>query len=167
MPKKLPKAVKDRAFKLYLTEEYSAKEIALQVSAEQNVVMSEQTIYAWVRTNDWKEKLAETKVKAIEKVQDNEATKLARMQEEHQEMYRSVRAKAGSELQLLNFERAFDAVKALDIGIQGERQVAEGLINVQFIQDVVNILVEEIEDPDLIKKIAAKLKVLMASKDNE
>tara|TARA_X000001382_G_scaffold14832_1_gene9557 strand:+ start:207 stop:710 length:504 start_codon:yes stop_codon:yes gene_type:complete len=167
MPKKLPKAVKDRAFKLYLTEEYSAKEIALQVSAEQNVVMSEQTIYAWVRTDDWKEKLAETKVKAIEKVQDNEATKLARMQEEHQEMYRSVRAKAGSELQLLNFERAFDAVKALDIGIQGERQVAEGLINVQFIQDVVNILVEEIEDPDLIKKIAAKLKVLMASKDNE
>ena len=167
MPKKLPKAVKDRAFKLYLTEEYSAKEIALQVSAEQNVVMSEQTIYAWVRTDDWKEKLAETKVKAIEKVQDNEATKLARMQEEHQEMYKSVRAKAGSELQLLNFERAFDAVKALDIGIQGERQVAEGLINVQFIQDVVNILVEEIEDPDLIKKIAAKLKVLMASKDNE
>ena len=54
MPKKLPKAVKDRAFKLYLTEEYSAKEIALQVSAEQNVVMSEQTIYAWVRTDDWK-----------------------------------------------------------------------------------------------------------------
>ena len=167
MPKNLPKAVKDRAFKLYLTEEYSAKEIALQVSAEQNVVMSEQTIYAWVRTDDWKEKLAETKVKAIEKVQDNEATKLARMQEEHQEMYKSVRAKAGSELQLLNFERAFDAVKALDIGIQGERQVAEGLINVQFIQDVVNILVEEIEDPELIKKIAAKLKVLMASKDNE
>ena len=73
MPKKLPKAVKDRAFKLYLTEEYSAKEIALQVSAEQNVVMSEQTIYAWVRTDDWKEKLAETKVKAIEKVQDNES----------------------------------------------------------------------------------------------
>ena len=46
MPKKLPKAVKDRAFKLYLTEEYSAKEIALQVSAEHSVVMSEQTIYA-------------------------------------------------------------------------------------------------------------------------
>ena len=69
MPKKLPKAVKDRAFKLYLTEDYSAKEIAQQVSAEHSVVMSEQTIYAWVRTEDWKEKLAETKVKAIEQVQ--------------------------------------------------------------------------------------------------
>ena len=28
MPKKLPKAAKDRAFKLYLTDEFSAKEIA-------------------------------------------------------------------------------------------------------------------------------------------
>ena len=89
------------------------------------------------------------------------------MQDEHQELYKSIRDKAGSELQLLNFERAFDAVKALDVGIQGERQVAEGLINIQFVQDVVNILVDEIEDPELIKKIAAKLKVLMASKDNE
>ena len=167
MPKKLPKAVKDRAFKLYLTEDYSAKEIAQQVSAEHSVVMSEQTIYAWVRTEDWKEKLAETKVKAIEQVQENEATKLAKMQDEHQALYKSIRDIAGSELQLLDFERAFDAVKALDIGIQGERQVAEGLINIQFVQDVVNILVEEIEDPELIKKIAAKLKVLMASKENE
>ena len=144
-----------------------AQKIAQQVSAEHSVVMSEQTIYAWVRTEDWKEKLAETKVKAIEQVQENEATKLAKMQDEHQELYKSIRDKAGSELQLLNFERAFDAVKALDVGIQGERQVAEGLINIQFVQDVVNILVDEIEDPELIKKIAAKLKVLMASKDNE
>jgi len=167
MPKKFPKAVKDRAFKLYLSDDYSAREIAQQVSAEHRVVLSEQTIYAWVRQDDWKVKKAETLNKAVEKVQENESTKLARMQEEHQQMYKGIRDKAGVELNSLTFERAFDAVKALDIGIQGERQVAEGLINVQFIQDVVNILVEEIEDPDLIKKIAAKLKVLMASKDNE
>ena len=55
----------------------------------------------------------------------------------------------------------------MDIGIQGERQVAEGLIKVQFIQDVVNILVEEIEDQDLMAKIVAKLKIIMASEDNE
>ena len=167
MPKKLPKAVKDRAFKLYLADEYSAKDIAQQVSAEHQVVVSEQTIYAWVRQDDWKTKKAETQAKAMEKVQESESNKLAKMQDEHQALYKGIRDKAGSELQLLNFERAFVAVKALDIGIQGERQVAEGLIKIQFIQDVVNILVEEIEDPELIKKIAAKLKVLMASKDNE
>ena len=167
MPKKFPKAVKERAFKLYLTDDYSAREIAQQISAEHRTVVNEQTIYAWVRQDDWKTKKAETQAKAVEKVQENESTKLAKMQDEHQALYKSIRDKAGSELQILDFERAFDAVKALDIGIQGERQVAEGLINVQFIQDVVNILVEEIEDQELIKKIAAKLKVLMASKDNE
>jgi len=167
MPKKFPKAVKERAFKLYLTDDYSAREIAQQISAEHRTVVNEQTIYAWVRQDDWKTKKAETQAKAVEKVQENESTKLAKMQDEHQALYKSIRDKAGSELQILDFERAFDAVKALDIGIQGERQVAEGLINIQFIQDVVNILVDEIEDPDLIKRIAAKLKVLMASKDNE
>jgi len=167
MPKKFPKAVKERAFKLYLTDDYSAREIAEQISAEHRTVVNEQTIYAWVRQDDWKTKKAETRIQAVEKMQDNESTKLAKMQDEHQALYKSIRDKAGSELQILDFERAFDAVKALDIGIQGERQVAEGLINIQFIQDVVNILVDEIEDPDLIKRIAAKLKVLMASKDNE
>ncbi len=167
MPKKFPRAVKERAFKLYLADDYSAREIAQQISAEHKTVVNEQTIYAWIKQDDWKLKRAETKVRAVEKVQENESTKLAKMQDEHQELYKRIRDKAGSELQLLNFERAFDAVKALDVGIQGERQVAEGLINIQFVQDVVNILVDEIEDPELIKKIAAKLKVLMASKDNE
>ena len=156
MPKKFPRAVKERAFKLYLADDYSAREIAQQISAEHKTVVNEQTIYAWIKQDDWKLKRAETKVRAVEKVQENESTKLAKMQDEHQELYKSIRDKAGSELQLLNFERAFDAVKALDVGIQGERQVAEGLINIQFVQDVVNILVDEIEDPELIKKIAAK-----------
>lgn len=166
MPKKFPKVIKERAFKLYLSDDYSAREIAQQISAEHRTVVNEQTIYAWVRQDDWKIKRAEVQTKAIEKVQESESSKLAKMQDEHQSLYKSIRNKAGPELQLLDFERAFDAVKALDIGIQGERQVAEGLINIQFIQDVVNILVDEIDDEKLIKKIATKLKVLMASKEN-
>ena len=122
MPKKFPRAVKERAFKLYLADDYSAREIAQQISAEHKTVVNEQTIYAWIKQDDWKLKRAETKVRAVEKVQENESTKLAKMQDEHQELYKSIRDKAGSELQLLNFERAFDAVKALDVGIQGERQ---------------------------------------------
>ena len=53
MPKKFPKAVKERAFKLYLTDDYSAREIAQQISAEHRTVVNEQTIYAWVRQDDW------------------------------------------------------------------------------------------------------------------
>ena len=63
------------------------------------------------------------------------------------------------------FDRAFDAVKALDIGIQGERKVMEGMINLQFIQDVLNVLVEEIEDEQIINNVASKLKLLVTSRD--
>ena len=94
MPKKFPKAVKERAFKLYLTDDYSAREIAQQISAEQRTVVNEQTIYAWVRQDDWKTKKAETQAKAVEKVQENESTKLAKMQDEHQALYKSIRDKA-------------------------------------------------------------------------
>ena len=167
MPKKFSRQLRDRAFRLYLDDTYSAREIAEQVSQEFREVVTTPTIYSWIRTLDWDTKKKETQAKAMEKMQENESTKLARMQEEHQDLYKTVRDKAGVELNSLTFDRAFDAVKALDVGIQGERQVAEGLINIQFIQDVVNILVDEIEDPDLVKRIAAKLKVLMASKDNE
>lgn len=167
MPKKFSRQVRDRAFKLYLDDTYSAREIAEQVSQEFREVITTPTIYSWIRTLDWDIKKKETEAKAMEKMQENESTKIARMQEEHQELYKTVRDKAGIELNSLTFERAFDAVKALDVGIQGERQVAEGLINIQFIQDVVNILVDEIEDQELIKRIAGKLKILMASKDNE
>ena len=88
MPKKLPKAAKDRAFKLYLTDEFSAKEIADQVNAEQRVVMSEQTIYAWIRQDDWKEKKAETQAKAMEKMQDKQSFNIAKLTEEHFEFIR-------------------------------------------------------------------------------
>ena len=87
MPKKLPKAAKDRAFKLYLTDEFSAKEIADQVNAEQRVVMSEQTIYAWIRQDDWKEKKAETQAKAMEKMQDKQSFNIAKLTEEHFDLY--------------------------------------------------------------------------------
>ena len=61
MPKKFSRAVKDRAFKLYITDEYSVPEIAQQVSAEHRTVVNAQTIYAWVRQDDWKIKKVEVK----------------------------------------------------------------------------------------------------------
>lgn len=167
MPKKFSRNVRERGLKLYLDDSYSAREIAEQLSQEFRTVVTTPTIYHWVRVFDWKRVKKETQTKSLEKMQENESSRLARIQEEHQSAYEAIRSKAGSELNSLNFERAFDAVKALDIGIQGERKVAEGLINIQFIQDVVNILVDEIDDTDLIKRIAGRLKVLMASKEDE
>ena len=70
-------------------------------------------------------------------------------------------AKAYKELDGLHFDRVFDAVKAVDIGIKGQRDVMSGLINLQFVQEVLGILVEEIQDQDTLNKIALKLKALV------
>ena len=80
-------------------------------------------------------------------------------------MYGQLRQKASSELSLLQFDRASDAAKALDLGIRGERQVMEGLINLQFVQSVLSVLVEEITDEDVLKKVAVKLKALISQEE--
>ena len=37
----------------------------------------------------------------------------------------------------------------------------EGMINLQFVQNVLNVLVEEIPDEDLLRKVAFRLKALI------
>ena len=65
----------------------------------------------------------------------------------------------------LNFTRALDAVRAADVGIQGERRVLEGLINLQFVQEVMRVLVDEVDDGELLAKIANKLKLLVSTEE--
>ena len=63
------------------------------------------------------------------------------------------------------FDRPFDAAKALDLGIKGERVVMGGMINLQFIQDIMSVLVEEITDSEVLQRVAIKLKSLMQTQD--
>ena len=65
------------------------------------------------------------------------------------------------------FDRASDAAKALDLGIKGERVVMEGMINLQFIQDVMSVLIDEIQDPDTLNRVALKLKALVQTNNDE
>ena len=99
-------------------------------------------------------------------MKEKHSQRLARLQTEHLDTYQNVREKASSELDNLEFDRAFDAVKALDIGIQGERKTIEGMVNLQFVQDVLNVLVEEISDQQVLTKIATKLKTLVQERDD-
>ena len=49
----------------------------------------------------------------------------------------------------------------MDMSIKGERQVISGMINLQFVQNVLSVLVEEITDEDTLKRVAGKLKGLI------
>ena len=87
------------------------------------------------------------------------------MQKQHLDNYEVATQKAFSELNGLHFDRAFDAIKAIDIGIKGQRDVLGGLINLQFVQDVLGVIVDEITDQDILNRIAVKLKTLVQQQE--
>ena len=66
---------------------------------------------------------------------------------------------------MLPFDKAFDAAKALDMGIKGERQIMEGMINLQFVQNVLSVLVEEISDEALLRTLAQRLRSLIQTQE--
>ena len=164
MPKRFPEKVKLGAMELYLEGNRSAKNIAQIVSKQYDVDVTASTIYSWARALNWNEIKTIAKVDAIAEVQEKESNRFARLQDEHLDTYENLRHKAEHELDGLNFTRAFDAAKAMDIGIQGERKVMEGLINLQFVQDVLSVLVEEVSDQDALKRISLRLKGLVQSR---
>ena len=160
MPKVLPDKARFRAMELFLRGDKSAKTIAENVSTEFSVKVRPPTIYAWAKKYNWKAKKTETEEKGIMKVQESESQRFAKLQTEHLSEYEEMRHKASHELNGLVFDRASDAAKVLDLSIQGERTVMEGMINLQFIQDVLSVILEEIEDKQLIDRIAIKLRTL-------
>ena len=165
MPKNYPEEVKLAALELFLDNK-TGDEIAITINKEFDLEVKAPTIYAWAKKYDWKSENASMTTKAKEIVKEKQSQRIARLQGEHLDSYEKMRKKAESELQLLDFQSAFEAVKAIDIGIQGERKTVEGMINLQFVQDVLNVLVEEITDPDLITKVANRLRTLVAERDD-
>ena len=165
MPKTFPLAVKERALELYL-QGYSPKDISETLRTEFDNEVTQSTVYAWGKEGQWDIKRKENYTTSIEKIQETEGQKLNRIQQEHFDTYESLRHKAAHELELLQFDRASDAAKALDLGIRGERQVMEGLITLQFVQSVLSVLVDEITDEEVLKRVALKLRNLIHTEES-
>jgi len=164
MPKRFPEKVRLSAMEMYLKGDQPAKDIAATISKAYKIEVTPSTIYSWARSLDWKNTKVEARTEAVTAVQERESVRFARLQDEHLDTYERMRHQAEHELGNLNYTRAFDAAKAVDLGIQGERKVMEGLINLQFVQDVLGVLVEEINDQDILKRISLRMKGLMQSR---
>ena len=165
MPKKIAPEVREKAMELYLQGDLTAKDISEELQRIFKVDVKGPTIYAWARDSKWNDKQIEARAESMERVQESESARFARMQKEHLNTYEKIRHQASHELEGLPFDRAIEAVRAADIGIQGERQVMEGMINLQFVQDVLNVLVEEVKDQDVLGRVALRLKGLVQSQD--
>jgi len=160
MPKKIPHEVRNKAMKLYL-EGKAAKDIAAVITKDSNVTVQASTIYAWANQYKWGDTRTVARADAVSIIKETETQRYARLQAEHLDTYEDLRKKAAVELKAHMFDKPFDAARALDLGIKGERTVMEGMINLQFIQDVMAVLLDEITDKDVLGRIAIKLKTLV------
>lgn len=164
MPKLIPQEVKLRAMELYLAGNFSAREIVETLTTEYDVDVRTPTIYAWARKDDWDTQKALAHTKGMQEIAETESQRYARLQTEHLSQYEEVANRAYRELNGLSFDKAIDAIRAVDLGIRGQREVMEGMINLQFVQDVLNVIVEEVTDTEMINKIALRLKTLVQGK---
>ena len=166
MPKRFPEKVRLSAMEMYLKGDQPAKDIAATISKTYKVNVTPSTIYSWARSANWKHTQIEARTDAMTAVKEKESVRFARLQDEHLDTYERLRHKAEHELGNLSYTRAFDAAKAVDLGVQGERKVMEGLINLQFVQDILGVLVEEISDQDILKRISLRMKGLMQNRSD-
>ena len=165
MPKVIPEEIRLKAMELFM-EGQTVPSISSALATEFDVEVKIPTIYAWAKQYKWKEDKIEARTAAVDTIKETETQRYARIQEEHLNDYGRLRKKASLELDGHQFDRPFDAAKALDIGIKGERVVIEGMINLQFVQDIMGVLVEEISDSEVLQRIAFKLKALIQTKDD-
>ena len=165
MPKRFPESMKNNAMKLFLKGDKTAKEIAELVSKDGKEVKPV-TIYSWAKQYKWDSQRDVARSENQKQLAETEGQRFARLQQEQLESYTSLASKAYKELDGLHFDRAFDAVKAVDIGIKGQREVLSGLVSLGFVQEILAILVEEISDQKVLEKIALKLNTLVQNQED-
>ena len=156
MPKQFPNEIKLKAMELFLDGSLTAKEIADEVSTEEHVV-SPPTIYMWARKEKWGEQKIQEYVDSQSNVARKKAKDYSEIQEDQMNQYTDMATKASAELKGLTFDRALDATRAVDIAVKGQREVMQGMINMQFVNDIMDVLLQEIDDKDTLQRIAAKL----------
>ena len=124
------------------------------------------TIYAWAKQYGWGEQKSVARSESQKRIAETEGQRFARLQQEQLESYTSLSNKAYKELGGLHFDRAFDAVKAVDIGIKGQREVLSGLVSLGFVQEILAVLVEEVSDQKVLERIALKLNTLVQNQED-
>ena len=159
MPKHIPQEIKLKAMELFLPGDKTAKQIAEEISTPEHPV-SPPTIYAWAKKDKWGEQKAVAIADTQRNLAESEGQRFARLQSEQLDTYTKIANKAGNEIQGLTFDRPLDAARAADIGIKGQREVLQGMINMEFVQDIMTVLIEEVTDQDTLQRIGVKLKAI-------
>ena len=144
---------------LFLKGDKTAKQIAEEVSTGEHAV-APPTIYKWAKKERWGEQKAVAISDKQTSLAESEGQRFIRMQADQLDGYTEIAGKAVREMGELHYDRALDAARAADIGIKGQRDVLQGMINLEFVQDIMTVLIEEISDQETLQRIGIKLKTI-------
>jgi len=165
MPKTIPIEVRDKALELYIRDDMSAKAIADAVSAEFMTSVRTPTVYSWATKYGWDDAKKTAKSQALVKVTEAEASRLESVTKEHLALYTKIRTKANQDLDTAVFDTALDAVRAAKIGAEGELEILQDMMKMEFVQQVIQILMEEVNDADVLTAVGERLRELVADSD--
>jgi len=157
MNRKYTQNVKDFAAKTYIHDDVIIPKIKENILVKFDVEVPEDTLYQWSKEQGWKELKNKAIARARDKMVELEANHRRLDSEAHLDQYKKITSKASDALDVLQFDRASDAAKAVDMAIKGERLILEGLIARKFIQGIVSIITEEVSDRDIKQRLGLRL----------
>lgn len=163
---KYSQEIKNFAFKSYIHNDTDIPTIKKLILEKFEVDISDNTMYQWSSEQGWKELRSKAIARARDQIVSREADHRQLDTEVHLEQYKNLREKATAELKGLQFDRASDAAKAMDMAIKGERTIMEGLIARKFIQGIVSIILEVVSDKDEKRMLGSRLQDFLMEFEN-
>ena len=157
MNRKYSQNVKDFAAKTYIHDDVIIPKIKENILDKFDVDVPEDTLYQWSKEQGWKELKSKAIARSRDKMVELEASHRRLDSEAHLDQYKKITSKASDALDVLQFDRASDAAKAVDMAIKGERLILEGLIARKFIQGIVSIIMEEVSDKEIRQRLGTRL----------
>ena len=157
MNRKYSQNVKDFAAKTYIHDDVIIPKIKENILDKFDVDVPEDTLYQWSKEQGWKELKSKAIARSRDKMVELEANHRRLDSEVHLDQYKKITTKASDALDILQFDRASDAAKAVDMAIKGERLILEGLIARKFIQGIVSIIMDEVSDKEVRQRLGVRL----------
>ena len=154
------RALKRKAKKLFL-EGFSTSKIVAIIKKQDNIEVSDATIKMWSMTQKWSVErgvvVLESMQNATEEVKTDASQRIQEQLSTLQNIQHAGIKALFKKEHPLEFKRAPDAVSAILNSAEAEREIIKGLLYIQFVYDVANIIKEEIQDEEQRKKIGLRL----------
>ena len=153
----------EEARKMYVASQASSVTIAEELSRRLGKYVPPSTVNAWCKHGNWNE---DRKALMMERLSGQGRAMDVEMDDrtrEHLRMYELMIHRGGNALEMETVEitKPSEAAELIDKGIKGERDVRSGAIALKLVNNLIDILKAEIEDPEILGRVSLKLRALL------